>query len=294
MSAHPTATMTKSPTLITGAMDGFVAQAGKGAAGCTAAQTGCRYRSTTTDVMGYCDGRDLPNYWDYARNFTLQDHMFASASAWSLPAHLYLVSEWSAKCTTAGDPSSCTDALQNPDSGPDPEIINSTLIGKCQSPADLAPCRQAPTTAGINTDLAAAVDQLINASCQPSDTYPACQAAVDAAKVPAALKQQLSDAAKHLHLPHYAWTDLTYLLHQQHVPWAYYVFNGTEPDCRNDAATCVPVKQDATTPGLWNPLLYFDTVKQDGELGNIQPPDQLLRRRAKGRPARRDLDRPHG
>ncbi|WP_432398781.1 alkaline phosphatase family protein [Pseudarthrobacter sp. L19] len=63
---------------------------------------------------------------------------------------------------------------------------------------------------------------------------------------------------------------MTYLLHQQHVPWAYYVFNGTEPDCRDDAATCAPVKQDAKTPGLWNPLLYFDTVKQDGELGNIQ------------------------
>lgn len=39
----------------------------------------------------------------------------------------------------------------------------------------------------------------------------------------------------------------------------------------SDAATCAPIKQDATTPGLWNPLLYFDTVKQDGELGNIQP-----------------------
>ncbi len=254
-----------------GAMDGFVAQAEKGLAGCTATQVNCRYRTTATDVMGYHDGRDLPTYWDYARNFTLQDHMFAAASAWSLPAHLYLVSEWSAKCTKAADPASCSNALQNPDSGPDPEIIGNSLIGKCQSAADLAPCKQALSAAGISPDLAAGVDRLINASCKPTDTYPACQAAVDAANVPAALKHELSDAAKHLQVPDYAWTDLTYLLHQQHVPWNYYVFKGTEPDCRDDAATCAPIKQDATTPGLWNPLLYFDTVKQDGELGNIQP-----------------------
>ncbi|GGI02876.1 alkaline phosphatase family protein [Arthrobacter liuii] len=163
-----------------GAMDGFAAQAEKGLAGCTAAQSDCRYRTTTTDVMGYHDGRDLPTYWDYPCNFTLQDHMFAAASALSLPAHLYLVSEWSAKCTTAGDPASCTNALQNPDSGPDPEIIGNSLIGKCQAAADLAPCKQALTAAGISPDLAAGVDRLINASCKPTETYPACQAAVDA------------------------------------------------------------------------------------------------------------------
>ena len=32
--------------------------------------------------------------------------------------------------------------------------------------------------------------------------------------------------------PIYAWTDLTYLLHQEHVSWGYYVVPGTEPDCR--------------------------------------------------------------
>ena len=29
--------------------------------------------------------------------------------------------------------------------------------------------------------------------------------------------------------------------------------------------------QRARTPGIWNPLPYFDTVKDDGQLGNIQP-----------------------
>ena len=28
------------------------------------------------DVMGYHDAREIPNYWAYARNFVLQDHMF--------------------------------------------------------------------------------------------------------------------------------------------------------------------------------------------------------------------------
>lgn len=100
-----------------GAMDGFVAQADKGLAGCAATATTCNYVTKPTDVMGYHNGQDLPNYWAYANNFTLQDHMFAAASAWSLPAHLYLVSEWSARCATAGDPASCVNALQNPDSG---------------------------------------------------------------------------------------------------------------------------------------------------------------------------------
>jgi hypothetical protein len=30
------------------------------------------------------------------------------------------------------------------------------------------------------------------------------------------------------------------------------------------------VKQNAKTPGIWNPLPYFDTVQSDGQLGNIQ------------------------
>jgi phospholipase C len=29
------------------------------------------------------------------------------------------------------------------------------------------------------------------------------------------------------------------------------------------------VNQDAKTPGIWNPLPFFDTVKQDGELQNV-------------------------
>jgi phospholipase C len=65
------------------------------------------------DVMGYHDQNEIPNYWAYARNFVLQDHLFESAASWSLPAHLFLVSEWSAKCLSP-DPMSCRNELQGP------------------------------------------------------------------------------------------------------------------------------------------------------------------------------------
>ena len=53
------------------------------------------------DMMGYHDQREIPNYWTYARQFVLQDHMFEPNASWSLPAHLFLVSEWSALCVTS-------------------------------------------------------------------------------------------------------------------------------------------------------------------------------------------------
>jgi phospholipase C len=64
------------------------------------------------NVMSYHDGGQIPNYWAYARNFVLQDHMFEPNWGWSLPAHLWLVSGWSAEC---GDPykaSTCTTNLE--------------------------------------------------------------------------------------------------------------------------------------------------------------------------------------
>jgi phospholipase C len=65
-------------------------------------------------------------------------------------------------------------------------------------------------------------------------------------------------------------------MHQNQVSWGYYVVSGTEPDCANDAAlSCAPVRQNASTPGIWNPLPYFDTVRADGELGNIQSVDNF-------------------
>jgi phospholipase C len=73
----------------------------------------------------------------------------------------------------------------------------------------------------------------------------------------------------------YAWTDLTYLLHKAGVSWKYYVAEGTEPDCDDDAALCAPVPQRTTTPSIWNPLPLFTTVREDSQLVNIQTVDAL-------------------
>ncbi len=83
--------------------------------------------------------------------------------------------------------------------------------------------------------------------------------------------------------PIYAWTDLTYLLHNNGVSWGYYIVEGAEPDCENDAdEVCPPIPQNAKTPGIWNPLPYFDTVKNDSELGNIQPITNFLSQASAG------------
>lgn len=70
------------------------------------------------DVMGYHDAREIPNYWAYARNYVLQDHMFEPNWGWSLPAHLWLVSGWSASCTDPFEPSTCSTNLEPPATGP--------------------------------------------------------------------------------------------------------------------------------------------------------------------------------
>ncbi len=186
-----------------GKMNGFIGQAESGRRGCTNPTDPACTNSAKPDVMGYHTGSDIPNYWTYAKDFVLQDHMFEPNASWSLPAHLFLVSEWSALCTRHDTPSSCVNALQ--------------LHG-----------------------------------ARPPDYPPIFGGATRST-------------------PIYAWTDLTYLLHRSHVSWGYYVVSGTEPDCENPAAlTCAPVQQNSWTYGIWNPLPFFDTVKADHQLGNIQ------------------------
>ena len=100
-----------------GKMDGFIAVAEKGSTGCGDNQDpSCG--GGNTDVMGYHDAREIPNYWNYAKNFVLQDNFFQPNASWSLPQHLYMVSEWSAKCGST-DPSTCQNALQSPANPPD-------------------------------------------------------------------------------------------------------------------------------------------------------------------------------
>jgi phospholipase C len=97
-----------------GAMNGFVASADQGLE-CTTTEpncSGCKLHASCVDVMGYHDAREIPNYWTYAKDFALQDNMFESASSWSLPEHLYLVSAWSAVCKNGDEEGfSCVGSL---------------------------------------------------------------------------------------------------------------------------------------------------------------------------------------
>ena len=94
-----------------GQMNGFIVSFRSAQKACKSPNTpGCA-AGTTPDVMGWHDARQIPNYWAYAQNFVLHDAMFEPNSSWSLPAHLFMVSAWSARCSTAGEPMSCVNAL---------------------------------------------------------------------------------------------------------------------------------------------------------------------------------------
>jgi phospholipase C len=204
-----------------GKMNGFIAQAQGGKKGCLDPTDPACTAGSSTDVMGYHSQSDIPNYSTYAKDFVLQDHMFEPNASWSLPAHLFLVSEWSAYCTQQNVASSCTNALET---RPAERPQNSPPVYGGQA---------GPKTGGGNPKRG----------------------------------NKKAKAGQ----PIYAWTDLTYVLNKSHVSWGYYVVSGAEPDCENDAAlTCAPVGQKSSTPGIWNPLPWFDTVKADNQLGNIQ------------------------
>jgi phospholipase C len=185
-----------------GKMDGFVGEAQNGL-GCSTNDADCSPcvasadASQCKDVMGYHDAREIPNYWTYANNFVLQDKMFEPISSRSWPAHLQMVSGWSARCTNYSVASTCTSAVE-------PE---------------------GPGSGAFTT------------------------------------------------LP---WTDVTHLLFNAGVSWAYYVFKGTEPDCESGAPTCTPQTQGPQTPSIWNPLPYFQDVADNGQLGNVQTLDNFF------------------
>ncbi len=192
-----------------GAMDGFikVAMAATNRHQCqTLTDPECEPGTKISDVMGYKDWHEIPNYWKYAKQFVLQDHMFEPVGSWSLPAHLFMVSGWSAICPTH-DPLSCKNAPSQPywqHNGLDPRPI-------------------------------------------------------------------------------YAWTDLTWLLHNAGVSWRYYVANGTPPDCPHEDFLCTPnTAQYPYTPSIWNPLPNFDTVQGNNQVGNVQYMKQFYKAAAAG------------
>ena len=64
--------------------------------------------------MGYHTRAEIPIYWKYAETYTLHDRMFAPTDSWTLPAHLYLISGWSADCPDLDDPMSCVSEQKFP------------------------------------------------------------------------------------------------------------------------------------------------------------------------------------
>ncbi|MEX0754634.1 MAG: alkaline phosphatase family protein [Actinomycetota bacterium] len=190
-----------------GAMDGFIEVASHGRRLCAGEEK--RFEAECDDFVGpkrqpdlisYLTDREVPNYWTYAREFVLQDRLFAPTDSWTLPAHLFLVSGWSALCSDPEDPMSCES----------------------------------------NLDLKA-----------PSEQW------------------------SYGEEPVYAWTDITYLLHEQGVDWSYYVGNGTcfVVGCEEKLAARIDTGK---TPAGKNPLPGFVTVNENEQLENIRGHDEYL------------------
>src|SRR5262249_28114420 len=75
------------------------------------------------EVMGYHDRREIPNYWAYADNFVLWDHLLGAGATWRLPSHLQMVSGWSAICSVPHSAASCQNQIQGP---PKPAPLSGT------------------------------------------------------------------------------------------------------------------------------------------------------------------------
>ncbi len=90
-----------------GRMDGFIYQQTGGRPGCHKPKPGFCPGIRIHDAVAYHTAAEIPQYWAYARNFVLQDHLFQSVPSWSFPVHLYLASEWSADCPDPRDPRGC-------------------------------------------------------------------------------------------------------------------------------------------------------------------------------------------
>ncbi len=101
-----------------GKMDKFIIDSESKDRGCVGQMPQCS-PAAPSDVMGFHNGADIPNYWNYARSFVLNDHMFEPVISYSLPSHLYMVSAWSAKCKVHTDPMTCVNdpAKKKPSSG---------------------------------------------------------------------------------------------------------------------------------------------------------------------------------
>ena len=136
--------------------------------------------------------------------------MFASSNSWSVPAHLYMVSGWSAKCSSK-DPTSCVNEGDAPDT---PELAGAYACPSRRRPRGLPRVR--------GPDLR-----------------------VDRHHVPAAQVRRVVGVLRR---------------------------RGPRARLRRGhrQITCKPGEQNAATVDIWNPLPYFQTVKDNDQLKNIQ------------------------
>jgi phospholipase C len=191
-----------------GRMDGFVRTVIAGREYCADHRSEARCADylgpqDQPDVMSYHTAKEIPNYWTYAKKFVLQDHLFAPADSWTLPAHLFLVSGWAASCRNPHDPMSCRSELD------------------------------------LGAEFAA--------------------------------QRERQD------VPIWAWTDITYLLHEHGVSWSYYVGDDTcffDP-CERGAGREHTVSQQ-------NPLPWFTDVRETGQIDRIQTHSQFYEAAAAG------------
>ena len=258
-----------------GEMDGFVRESETaGGRGCGGFAGVCS-SFAPSDVMGHHDAREIPNYWSYAENFVLDDHMFQSNASWSLPAHLYEVSGWSAHCSVPGDAASC---VNNDELGgyQTADIIGvgargrraAKRVGQLLGTARrrLRRCRFVGVTTPPGTGAPTA------GSTRYRQAVARCRRRVkgELAKRRATISRQVSTTYN------YAWTDITYLLHKYGVSWGYFITPGGEPDCEGGTANCANSPFTVGTPDIWNPLPSFTDVHEDRQLGNIQDVSHFL------------------
>jgi len=144
------------------------------------------------DVMAYHDERAIPNYWAYAREYVLQDAMFGPTDSWTLPAHLFLVSGWSASCTDPRDAFTCSTDLE--------------------------------------------------------------------------MGELFDGLAWHEHPTLFGWTDITWLLHQNDVSWAYYAGGVL---CRRPQDTFAECERDGPARPQ-NVLTGFAGVVENDQIGSIK------------------------
>jgi phospholipase C len=233
-----------------GAMDGFVATAERpGGRACGGTAPICE-SSAPPDVMGYHDAREIPNYWRWAHDFVLQDHMFEPTASWSLPAHLFMVSGWSARCSRGGDPSSCVN--DNELGG----FKTSQITGRPGPDGTVAvPSRFRPVTRCLARHGIRRHPWGLDLR-QPHmpDAMALCRHLA-----PAGVDGRLTEYGN------YAWTDLTWLLHRQGVSWRYYIHGGQPPE-----------PPWSSTPEIWNPLPSFTTVRRDDQVGNVKDVSHFL------------------